>query len=228
MTDVFGDEKASQGQIYQKLIAVMRECPAIGKDSTNKQQGFKYRGVEAVMNELKPLFSKHGIIAVPYVTDSRREERETKSGGNLIYTTLTTQYRFYAEDGSYVTACVQGEGMDSADKSSNKAMAVAFKYACFQVLCIPTEFVDPDSETPDNSTPKRTPAPKPTTPSAQTTGETAGTEKTIPLVCSLCNSRITPITFADGTTKTAAEINDYTKGICWVCHKAGKTAADAK
>jgi hypothetical protein len=45
--------------------------------------------------------------------------------------------------------------MDSADKSSNKAMAVAFKYACFQVFCIPTEEMakdDPDAYSPEEST----------------------------------------------------------------------------
>jgi len=44
--------------------------------------------------------------------------------------------------------------MDSGDKASNKAMAVAFKYACFQVFCIPTEDMpDPDNETPPPSKP---------------------------------------------------------------------------
>ena len=37
--------------------------------------------------------------------------------------------------------------MDSGDKATNKAMSIAFKYACFQVFCIPTEeMVDPDKE----------------------------------------------------------------------------------
>jgi hypothetical protein len=35
------------------------------------------------------------------------------------------RYTLYATDGSSVSAVVIGEGMDSADKSSNKAMAVA-------------------------------------------------------------------------------------------------------
>ena len=40
--------------------------------------------------------------------------------------------------------------MDSGDKATNKAMAIAFKYACFQVFCIPTEEMkDPDGETPE-------------------------------------------------------------------------------
>jgi translation elongation factor EF-Ts len=37
--------------------------------------------------------------------------------------------------------------MDSGDKATNKAMAIAMKYACFQVFCIPTEEMqDPDKE----------------------------------------------------------------------------------
>ena len=42
-----------------------------------------------------------------------------------------------------------GEGMDAGDKASNKAMAVALKYALFQTFCIPTEEMaddDPDRQ----------------------------------------------------------------------------------
>ena len=42
--------------------------------------------------------------------------------------------------------------MDSGDKATNKAMAIAMKYALFQVFCIPTEEMkDPNGETPDES-----------------------------------------------------------------------------
>ncbi len=62
------------------------------------------------------------------------------------------KYTFYAEDGSHIEAVVVGEGMDSGDKATNKAMSAAFKYACFQVFCIPTEEMkDPDAETPPAS-----------------------------------------------------------------------------
>ena len=86
----------------------------------------------------------------------QREERTTAKGGNLIYSIMKIKYTFYAEDGTSVSAVVVGEGMDSADKSSNKAMAVGMKYAMFQVFCIPTEEMpDTDSETPPPSTPKK-------------------------------------------------------------------------
>jgi len=57
------------------------------------------------------------------------------------------RYRFIAEDGSHVETDAEGEGMDSGDKSSNKAMAVAHKYALLQAFCIPTKDLDdPDAE----------------------------------------------------------------------------------
>lgn len=143
-------------KIYQQLIAVMADIGAIGKDKKNQQQGFMFRGIDQVMNELHPLLAKHGVLVIPEVLDTKREERLTKSGGTLIYTIHKVKYHFTATDGSEVCATLVGEGMDSADKSSNKAMAVAFKYACFQVFCIPTEEMtkdDPDGNTPEESRP---------------------------------------------------------------------------
>ena len=138
--------------IYQSITNIMQESIAIGKEKFNKSQGFKYRGIDDVMNTFYPLLSKHKVFVVPEVLEQTREERETKSGGNLIYSILKIKYTFYAEDGSSVSAVVMGEGMDSADKSSNKAMAVGMKYAMFQVFCIPTEDIpDPDGETPPPS-----------------------------------------------------------------------------
>lgn len=145
--------------IYAAINGIMNEIGVIGKTSKNQQQGFMYRGVDAVMNALQPALVKHKVCVVPEVLEHKREERVTGKGGNLIYSVLKVKYTFCAEDGSTVSATVIGEGMDSGDKASNKAMSVAFKYACFQVLCIPTEEMkDPDSETPPESLPKPTPA----------------------------------------------------------------------
>lgn len=133
--------------IFESINKVMDEIGAIGKNTKNQQQGFMYRGIDAVMNALNPALVKYKVFVVPEVLNHTREERQTAKGGNLIYSIATVKYTFYAEDGSSVSAIVVGEGMDSGDKSFNKAMSIAFKYACFQVFCIPTEeMVDPDAE----------------------------------------------------------------------------------
>lgn len=139
-------------KIYGAILGVMTDIGAIGKDSQNEKHKFWYRGIDAVMNALQPALIKHNIFVVPDVLEQTREERTSSSGGNLIYSVIKMQYSFIAADGSRVCATVIGEGMDSGDKASNKAMSVAFKYACFQVFCIPTEEMkDPDVDTPEPS-----------------------------------------------------------------------------
>lgn len=138
--------------IYQSITKIMEEVPSIGKTQRNKTQGFMYRGIDDVMNALQPLLAKNKVFIVPEILEQTREERVTSKGGNLIYSICKIKYKFYAEDGSSIEAITIGEGMDSGDKATNKAMAIAMKYALFQVFCIPTdEMKDPDSETPEQS-----------------------------------------------------------------------------
>ena len=140
--------------IYKAIVDVMKDVGAVGKDTKNPQQGYLYRGIDAVMNALQPAMIKHGIFVVPQVLEEHREERQTSRGGLLLYSVLKIKYTFFADDGSYVEAIVVGEGMDSGDKATNKALSVGFKYACFQVFCIPTEeMIDPEVDSPD-PTPK--------------------------------------------------------------------------
>ena len=133
--------------IFESISAVMNDIGAIGKTSKNTSQGFMFRGIDAVMNAINPALVKYKVFIVPTVLEQTREERTNSKGTTLIYSIVRVKYTFYAEDGSSVEAVVIGEGMDMGDKATNKAMSIAFKYACFQVFCIPTEeMVDPDME----------------------------------------------------------------------------------
>jgi len=129
-------------KVYEKIAAVTADLSRIGisKDSKNAQQGYQFRGIDQVYGALSPLLSKHGLCILPRVKDRQVLERQTKSGGALFYTTLIVEFDFVAaEDGSKHTVITVGEAMDSGDKSSNKAMSAAYKYAAFQTFCIPTE-----------------------------------------------------------------------------------------
>ena len=133
--------------IYKAINEVMKEIGAVGKNQKNSQQGFMYRGIDAVMNAINPALTNHGVFVVPEVLEQTREERTTSKGNLLIYSICKIKFSFFAEDGSHIEAITIGEGMDSGDKATNKAMSIAFKYACFQVFCIPTEEMDdPDAE----------------------------------------------------------------------------------
>ena len=111
--------------IYESITAIMQDIPAIGKDKKNTQQGFKYRGIDDVMNVLQPILAKYKVFVVPEVLEQNREERVTGKGNTLLYSVMRIKYTFFAEDGSSISAVVIGEGMDSGDKASNKALANA-------------------------------------------------------------------------------------------------------
>lgn len=132
-------------KIYQNIIKAMNEVNSISKDNYNNLQKFKFRGIDDVMNAMHPILSKNNIFVAPEVEDFSREERTSKNGGLIIYTIATIKFTFYAEDGSNIVVKVIGEAMDSGDKGMNKAMSIAYKYALFQVFCIPTED-DPDKD----------------------------------------------------------------------------------
>ena len=135
--------------IYKAIIGVMAEINAIGKDRKNQQQGFAYRGIDDVMNELHAALTKNKVFVVPEVLNEERSTGKTRSGGDLFYTRLKIRFTFYTDDGSSVSAVVIGEAMDSGDKASNKALSIGLKYAMLQVFCIPTEDEkDPDAQSP--------------------------------------------------------------------------------
>ena len=146
-------------QIYSLISQAMKKIGAIGKDSTATNQSgkqmYKFRGIDAVYNALNPVMSELGLFMCPEVLEQTREERKSTTGSTLIYSILKVKITMYAPDGSNVNCIVIGEGMDSGDKASNKAMSIALKYACFQLFMIPTEeMVDPDAEVHDNVLPK--------------------------------------------------------------------------
>lgn len=143
--------------IFEALCDVMTEIEAVTKSKTNAQQNYKYRSIDDVYNMIQPIFGKHKIFILPKVIEIKEEERQSKSGGVLYYTTLTIDYSFYASDGSSVTTTAVGKAMDSGDKSLDKAKSSAMKYLLLQMFVIPTE-EDKDIER-DNPEPKEKPQP---------------------------------------------------------------------
>ncbi len=128
--------------VYTAIHAISAHMAheGLAKTQSNQQQGYKFRGIDQVMNALAPLLVKHKLIIIPRCVSRKLRERQTQKGGTLFYAVIHAEFDFVsAEDGSKHTAATYGEGMDSADKATNKAMSAAYKYAAFQTFCIPTE-----------------------------------------------------------------------------------------
>jgi len=126
--------------IHKAMVAIMREIDVISKDQVNTQgSGYNFRGVDDVYNHLHAIMAKHGVYNLPEVLEERSEERTSRSGAHLIYRILKIKINFIHEDGSSVSSIVIGEGMDSGDKASNKAMSVGHKYSLIEAFLIPTK-----------------------------------------------------------------------------------------
>ncbi len=111
-----------------------------------------YRGIDDIMNELHTLFGKYKVFLVPEVVDYNVSEKVTQKGAIMYYTRTKVKFHFIAEDGSEVVSTNVGEAMDSADKSMNKTMSCALKYALMQVFMIPTkDIADADAVTPPDT-----------------------------------------------------------------------------
>lgn len=139
-------------KIYGSIAAVIADVGYVAKDKVNKQQGFKFRSVDDVYNALHPALAKNKVFIVPRILERTCDViGKTKNGADMVKVVCQIEFTFYAEDGSNVKAVIVGEGLDTGDKATNKAMAIAYKYACFQVFCIPTEEMsDPDAENPES------------------------------------------------------------------------------
>lgn len=145
--------------VVEALSKVMSEVQAVGKGSTNTQQGYRFRGIDAVVNEVGPALRKHGVIMLPTVEDVHYNVVEVGKQRTLMREcTVRVRYAFHGPAGDVIECVSIGEAMDSGDKATPKAMSVAYRVALLQALCIPTDEPDADSQSYERSAPAQQPA----------------------------------------------------------------------
>lgn len=133
------------------MVAIQSAVGPVAKDRKNTQQGYSFRGIADAYRALQRLMAHHGVHASAVAIDeiSRREGR-TRGGGIMWYLTARFTYRFYHVSGTHVDVMTIGEGMDTGDKCSGKAMSTAHKYALFQAFCIPEDNpIDVENDSPE-------------------------------------------------------------------------------
>jgi len=132
--------------LAEAVIAVMGEVGSLPKDGVNSFQQYNYTTEAMVANTLRPLMVKNGLALVPHnvsVTDSQPTGKFNKS-------IISATYLLLHKSGESLAVTVPGEGMDSLDKSTTKALTAAFKYALLQMFCV-GRGEDSDAGMPDNS-----------------------------------------------------------------------------
>jgi hypothetical protein len=177
-------------RIYAAMAEIMAAIGSVAKGRRNKEQGYDYRGIDDVYNELHSAFADAGVFVTPRIVEHTEKEGAYKSGSKYIHRVIKAEFDFVAADGTkHTIGPVYGEGMDNADKAFNKAESAALKYALMMALLIPT--AEPkDSEVPvpgsQGGRPSGLPTPAPTAPDAPaakpeaTAGQAAATGGLMP------------------------------------------------
>lgn len=154
-------ERPAPSNVVQALCRVMEDLPGIGKDNRS-EQGYQYRGIEAITAHTQELFGRYGVVFVPRVLQRTVKEFPINSKP-WTEDCLEVVYRVYGPGGTadfIDVGPVIGLGRDNSDKGANKAMTQAFKYALLQTLCVGDGKDDTDKDqaaTPDARAEQLTP-----------------------------------------------------------------------
>lgn len=161
--------------VFEAVHRLMQSVDSIGKDGTYNggQSGrYKFRKVDDVMDAVGRAMRDVGLVMQTQVISGPSYDvtQVPNRDGKLVeWTTcrVTMAYTFIdVRDGSRHVIEMPGEGRDSSDKATSKALAMAMKYALTQGLCIPLESEqDPDADRPTIE--RQAPAQRPTAPPQQ-------------------------------------------------------------
>lgn len=144
--------------IYEKMSAIANEIGTVAKNleiDTGKGKGYKAVSEADVLRNIKPIEHKHRVFSYPcmrnviesgeFITsfEVKGEKKERKQ----LFLRIETVYRFVDMDdpNQFVEVTTYGDGLDSGDKATGKAMTYADKYALLKAYKIVTGD-DPDQE----------------------------------------------------------------------------------
>ena len=155
-------EQESLGHIHEALGQVMRSIRPVGKGGENLHQDYKFRRIDDLMDELHGHLADAGVYIVPRLVDMERKALEKLDRGKVIQsgwlTVVKVAYEFTSsKDGSVRTmGPFPGEGADSFDKSSQKALTAALKYLLSQCFLVPYQGIaEGDEQSPETKTYRR-------------------------------------------------------------------------
>lgn len=135
--------------IYTAINKIMGQVGYI-KKQRSPNLNYTYAGEAALIAALRPEMQENGVfVHVADVRNITTREYQTQKGTQMVNVQLTAVIRFYhAPSQTYIDAVACGEGSDTGDKATNKAMTGAYKYALRQTFCIETGD-DPDRFQPE-------------------------------------------------------------------------------
>ena len=127
--------------IYEKMLKIQTELGIVAKNLNVSTGKGSYKAVSErdVIDAVKPLEDKYRVYSYPYSRavikdeklENKRVVKEQEVTVTSIFMRLETKYRFVNIDNpqEYIEITTYGDGIDTGDKSTGKAMTYCDKYA---------------------------------------------------------------------------------------------------
>ena len=151
-------EEIKSLNIYEKLSLITAEIGVVEKNlevPTGGKKSYKAVSERDILDAVKPIEAKYRVYSYPLsrcIVDHDILIKESEYNGqitktNTLFMRLETTYRFVNVDNpaEYIDTTVYGDGIDTGDKATGKAMTYADKYALMKAYKISTGD-DPDKE----------------------------------------------------------------------------------
>lgn len=144
----------SDKNLYQRMSAVVTAIPTVAKNltvDTGKGKGYKAVSETDILDAVREIEAQNGIYSYPYsrqIIETDVLETENQYGKKKqLFLRVEVVYRFVNVDNptEYIDVTSYGDGIDSGDKATGKAMTYADKYALMKAYKIRTGD-DPDKE----------------------------------------------------------------------------------
>lgn len=139
-------EGPEQVPVHIAWSRVMGDVRAVAKDERPETGAkFDYRGIDTALNVFGPVCRLHGVLVIPTSVDASYRDTRTSQNKPTRECTVVVAYRIYGPKGDHIDAAAAGESLDTGDKGSAKAQAVALRTLLFHGALVPTRDTDPDA-----------------------------------------------------------------------------------
>lgn len=132
--------------VTQAIGLAVRALNAVAKNrqADAKMGGYAFRGIDAVIDAVHPVFGQYGIVILPRDLGAP-EVTPYAWGNNWQFYRLHCEWTFIGPAGDMLTTDNYGEALDNGDKGLGKARSYAEKDLLTRMLTLPTN--DPDADT---------------------------------------------------------------------------------
>ena len=194
--------------IYEKIAAIMQDVQYLAKDDHVKfgQTSYKALSEEKVTSIMRAELMKYKLVVFPI-------EQSASRAGNISH--VDVKYRMVNVENpeEYIEIASAGDGADTQDKGSGKAMTYAFKYMWLRTFALPTG-EDPDKISSD-----------------ELDAKAAQAMEQRQIICERCGKDVYPVKKRNGEIWAAADMETYSRRkfgacLCGDCMKLAQKEQD--